>query len=552
MRRIIFMIIFLSLGITVLPGCNKKSASPTEVKHAEEKVSEQNTVEQQGNDSNSVNSDRKDWIHFRYSFTKFDGEHQMRDEINQNRFNELIKGGANINVRNDNGQSLLMVTNEPDVMKALIDAGIDVNIKDDSGMTALINLGGMRYVHNPECVDLLIKAGANVNEKDDFGRTALMHIPPINIYEKNYGRSSLASVIPLTEEELTESDIDWGADFDAKFINEYTKKLIEAGANVNEKDSDGRTPLMYAVFPESVRALIDAGADVKATDNDGNTALMYTIFPESVKMLIDAGTDVNAKNNKGETALMHAYFAESVKNLVKAGADVNAKNNEGKTALMFAERVDTLEALIAAGADVKAKDNMGYSAFMYAYARQFRFDLYDGADPKKVVQMFKTAGADIHTKDNHNNSLVKLIKDVCDFNLIRCEKSCYEQNDLDEDEENSDAYIPNIDICLMNCCVNFNDSEANVFIMCGNKCMSICDDVGDCGWRCDPNCLDSCDNKPLNACTKECKKYRNGFEEIIDFDELCDDEEVFSQFVEYLDESKVKVKKPKKQSKSKK
>ena len=369
----------------------------------------------------------------------------------------------------------------------------------------------------------------------------------------NYGRSALASVIPLTEEEQENLDtsLDWGADYNAKFIIEYTKKLIEAGANVNETDKHGRTPLMYAVFPEAVRYLIDAGANVNAVDNEGNTALMNALFPESVKMLIEAGADVNKINKDGQTALMNAYFPDSVKILVKAGADVNAKNKTGKTALMFAERVDTIEALIAAGANVKAKDERGYSAFMYAYARQFRSDLFDSADPEKIVQMFKKGGANIRDKDKRHNSLTTLINAVCEHDPVGCETRCYDysiddspDDSTDEDkpeegndEEKIEQRASEIDSCLKRCCVNYNNSDANVFTTCGNKCMSICDGLGDCGWRCESGCLDTCDFQPIKECTNKCRKYRNGFEEIIDFEMLCDDEEL-SKFEEYLGGSK--------------
>lgn len=56
------------------------------------------------------------------------------------------------------------------------------------------------------------------------------------------------------------------------------KELLEAGANVNAQDGDGRTALIWATsekYPDSVKVLLGVGADVNVKDKDGNTALMW-------------------------------------------------------------------------------------------------------------------------------------------------------------------------------------------------------------------------------------------------------------------------------------
>ena len=74
-----------------------------------------------------------------------------------------------------------------------------------------------------------------------------------------------------------------------------------------------------------------------------------------VKSLIAAGADVNAKNNNGETALMWASYkghAEVVEALLAARADVNAKTDDGETALMLASdmgHADVVKLLRQAG-----------------------------------------------------------------------------------------------------------------------------------------------------------------------------------------------------------
>jgi hypothetical protein len=80
----------------------------------------------------------------------------------------------------------------------------------------------------------------------------------------------------------------------------------------------------------------------------------------NVQALISSGADINEKNMMGWTPL-HAAVRNQQKAvaafLVDKGADVNAKNNSGQTALHFAietSQKDVAEVLIAKGADINA------------------------------------------------------------------------------------------------------------------------------------------------------------------------------------------------------
>lgn len=66
-----------------------------------------------------------------------------------------------------------------------------------------------------------------------------------------------------------------------------------------------RTPLMFAAMNfvsvdydfDAVKALIEAGADVNAKDDEGKTALSWAARnhnPQVLKALVEAGADVNA------------------------------------------------------------------------------------------------------------------------------------------------------------------------------------------------------------------------------------------------------------------
>jgi len=95
-----------------------------------------------------------------------------------------------------------------------------------------------------------------------------------------------------------------------------------------------------------IRALIAQGADANQKDKLGETPLHYAAEHGSrlvAELLITNGANVNIKNNNGETPLHCATFwgyRQMVKLLIASGADIAAKTNEGQTALDIATQQD--------------------------------------------------------------------------------------------------------------------------------------------------------------------------------------------------------------------
>jgi hypothetical protein len=141
---------------------------------------------------------------------------------------------------------------------------------------------------------------------------------------------------------------------------EIAEVLLNAGAKINLKNSEKRTPLMMLdedATPELVNLLLRHGATVDFTDKKKNTALILAAAYASkdvVQTLISAGANVNAVNKQGETALMNAAEngeTEIVQLLLGAGADANARNRDGKTALSLVKSDEAKQYLIAFGAN---------------------------------------------------------------------------------------------------------------------------------------------------------------------------------------------------------
>jgi ankyrin repeat protein len=154
--------------------------------------------------------------------------------------------------------------------------------------------------------------------------------------------------------------------------------LLDKGADVNVKKTDGATALMAASqlgHVEVVQLLLAKGADVNAKAVSGATALLIASQngrTEVVRALLAKGADTNAKASNGATALIVASQQgnkEIVQALLAEGADVNAKMDNGATALMHAANkgdIEVVKLLLAKGADVSATASNGATALNIA------------------------------------------------------------------------------------------------------------------------------------------------------------------------------------------
>lgn len=102
--------------------------------------------------------------------------------------------------------------------------------------------------------------------------------------------------------------LDAVADYDYAAV----RRLIDQGANLEERDMDGNTPLNRAArygYMDIIRCLLEKGADVDTRNSLGNTPLITLVssYGESrdsiIRMLLEKGANPDIKNNAGKTAL---------------------------------------------------------------------------------------------------------------------------------------------------------------------------------------------------------------------------------------------------------
>jgi len=166
-------------------------------------------------------------------------------------------------------------------------------------------------------------------------------------------------------------------------------QLAEEGADIDRRDSAGRTPAHVAAFAsndDALRALAAAGADMNALEDqayDVVTIAAVADDPELVSLAIELGNRADLVTSPYDgTALIaaaHLGHTEVVRRLIAGGAPLDHVNNLGWTALIEAvilgdggpDHVATVRALVEAGADPSIADREGVSPLAHARARGY-------------------------------------------------------------------------------------------------------------------------------------------------------------------------------------
>ena len=398
----------------------------------------------------------------------------------------LLQAGADPRQPNRYGvtpMSLAAATGNAAMIRALAAAGADVNAPDPAGETPLIaaaRVGSVDAVttllergapvdatdvsfkqtalmtavreNRPAVVRVLIARGANVNAKTRVGAAPPWVLPNsqpgfghgIGIVRGGSPDRGRRGPIPGGMSPLQYAARDGRLDI--------AKMLIEAGADVNQREANDITPLLSSItnnHPDVARYLIERGADIKAVDWYGRSPLWAAVetrnmdvdngtfengvdrepYLELIKVLLDRGADPNVRTKEvppvrpmflrttaslewvdftGMTPFLYAARAGDVtvmKLLLQHGADPNIPTFSGTTPLMAAaginwvfyqtydegpaQLLEAVQLCFELGGDINATNVMGLTALMGAANR--------GSDD--IIKFLVSKGARLDVKD---------------------------------------------------------------------------------------------------------------------------------------------------------
>eukprot|EP01059_Diplonema_ambulator_P036769 TRINITY_DN9345_c0_g1_i1.p1 TRINITY_DN9345_c0_g1~~TRINITY_DN9345_c0_g1_i1.p1 ORF type:complete len:372 (+),score=103.37 TRINITY_DN9345_c0_g1_i1:42-1118(+) len=175
------------------------------------------------------------------------------------------------------------------------------------------------------------------------------------------------------------------------------KVLLSNGADVNQADDDGLTPLhcvstgyvneRYNVV-DMARLLVEHGADANQKDEEGWAPIHHAAcagLRDIIDVLLEGGADINSTTSEGET-VMHLTalsggdmsscvdHAATMRFLISRGADIGSRTLENMTPMHYAATRGHLAAitlLIAAGSEIDTMDIEGRTPMHEAALRGY-------------------------------------------------------------------------------------------------------------------------------------------------------------------------------------
>ncbi len=186
------------------------------------------------------------------------------------------------------------------------------------------------------------------------------------------------------------------------------KLRLENGADPNQKNQAGATPLILAVEnknSELVELLLKHGADpgLAGNDTEGNLEQPVTIasklgFFKVVEQLVDAGAKVNCDDGWPLLYAVSRGHVDTVIFLLNKGADPNARDpHDASTVLHLAcesAEYEIVKLLLKAGASKSSVNDAGLTPLETTVSAQlYRHDSLQ-SDLRKIIDLLKSEDAD--------------------------------------------------------------------------------------------------------------------------------------------------------------
>ena len=278
----------------------------------------------------------------------------------------LLKAGADINARDDNGSTPFLliaeasgipktpfkhdehyargVTRRKEALAFLAANGADVAVVDKEGRNALHKLCGAQVLSKSD-LEMFIKAGVNINARDNDGNTPMMRfIVASGKWVSGYSQSRDEECLTLFKSNLP------------------VLQALRADPTVRNKAGKTAWDLLHPLYIEQAgdeTAFLRVTVETKPTLFDVCTK---GCDEKNIKDALAKGMDIDPVDpESGRTPLHRAIAvkdAPTAKALITCGAPLEKASNDGETPLGLALKTDQYDiaaALVQAGADVNKK-----------------------------------------------------------------------------------------------------------------------------------------------------------------------------------------------------
>jgi ankyrin repeat protein len=266
---------------------------------------------------------------------------------------------------------------EWDTVRLLIEAGVSPDCTTSHGFALLVLAV---WSKQPEAVAMLLQLGANPNASSGKGEyvgngctalTASIEAIPSSVPGKVLELSESAMLRVLLKEgadpNLPNPDGETPLGVAVSELSDHTRRevvsaLIAAGATPKSMGTPDDQPLLKAIEDVALLAiLLDAGADPNAAEADGRSALMLAtaeLREKAVDLLLVRGADAKAITKEGDGVIAHMVgswgsyaepdngmvegesistaFDRVVRRCLRGGSHIGIKNKEGDTPLLLA------------------------------------------------------------------------------------------------------------------------------------------------------------------------------------------------------------------------
>lgn len=396
---------------------------------------------------------------------KIDWNNKYDIKFNVKIIRKILQMKFDINIRNDKGETVLMIALynmnvSRDIINKILDKNPDPNVRDNNGNTVLmvalkrIREKYKKFIHLEDdyyFYKLLKNKSLNIDLQDVHGMTVLMkslksnvnkkiinHLldknPNINLKDYNENTALYYGLYNLDKNKASHDDI-MNNSCNLRSFKEWCSIIIRIIQNidVNIQDIYGNTPLILLIHFNApiniIKSFLKRNPDVNIMDKNGCNALIVAIskldelyIKSKIKMcqiifeLLKRKSDINIQNKDGYNAVMMALdklnnidsvqkicLNKVLNKMAKFDINVNLQNKYGETPLMLCFTNNNYSIITN---KILNDDNLDVN-ILDNYGRNVLMRIlkkYNGHNVRHYISEIIKKGIDINVVDSFNNN----------------------------------------------------------------------------------------------------------------------------------------------------